>query len=187
MSALQKRLNSRLRSQCRPKVNILASLILPEIFLDQLQQLADIKPPPGCSSRMASLDGWCFHVSQTRVHWQAARLACQALGGKLGSVTSSEENHIVTELGREVKSALWTGWCNSRSGWSWEDGNRWSFTAWPSCEKNTRYFFDPHIGEHEHKVHLGGAQGEGLPRRLPVWLAGTEHGLCLHNPWMLFG
>ena len=144
---------------------------------------------------MASLDGWCFHVSQTRVHWQAARLACQALGGKLGSVTSSEENHIVTELGREVKSALWTGGCQdtSTSGWSWEDGNRWSFTAWPSCEKNTRYFFDPHIGEHEHKVHLGGAQGEGLPRRLPVRLAGSvfkpnhnwkTHGL--DDIWLIF-
>ena len=127
------------------------------------------------------------------MHWQAARLACQALGGKLGSVTSSEENHIVTELGREVKSALWTGGCNSRSGWSWEDGNRWSFTAWPSCEKNTRYFFDPHIGEDEHKVHLGGAQGEGLPRRLPVRLAGTvfkpNHSWITHgldDIWLIF-
>ena len=54
-------------------------------------------------------------------------------------------------------------------------------------------FFDPHIGEDEHKVHLGGAQGEGLPRRLPVRLAGSvfkpnhswkTHGL--DDIWLIF-
>ena len=88
------------------------------------------KFPAGCSSRMASLGGWCFHLSQTRMPWASARMACQAFGGQLSSITSAEEDLIVTQLAREAKSAVWTGGCqrSSRAGWKWEDGNRWRFT-----------------------------------------------------------
>ena len=96
--------------------------------------------PAGCSLRMASLGGWCYHVSQAQMPWHAARLACQALGGQLASITSSEEDLLVIELAREEEGALWTGGCqqSSRSGWNWEDGRRWRFTRWPSCEEHTR-------------------------------------------------
>lgn len=89
---------------------------------------------------MASLGGWCYHLSQAQMPWAASRLACQALGGQLSSITSSEEDLVVAELAREAKSAVWTGGCqeSSRAGWKWEDGSRWRFTRWPSCEEHTR-------------------------------------------------
>ena len=140
--------NNRFSWQCLPKVTILA----PNTHHLNTCHLLDCylwtsfniglasKLPAGCSLRMASLGGWCYHLSQAQMPWAASRLACQALGGQLSSITSSEEDLVVAELAREAKSAVWTGGCqeSSRAGWKWEDGSRWRFTRWPSCEEHTR-------------------------------------------------
>lgn len=105
------------------------------------KQIQPAVSPESCSLRMPSKEGWCYHVSKAEMPWQAARLACQALGGQLSSITSSDEDRLIHQLAmEEAKGALWTGGCQQspRSGWRWEEGRTWRFTRWPSCEVHTR-------------------------------------------------
>ena len=190
--------NNRFSWQCLPKVTILA----PNTHHLNTCHLLDCylwtsfniglasKLPAGCSLRMASLGGWCYHLSQAQMPWAASRLACQALGGQLSSITSSEEDLVVAELAKEAKSAVWTGGCqeSSRAGWKWEDGSRWRFTRWPSCEEHTRCTWgDP--GERGCLVvSQSGWQVKSM--MTPDWYLDvhfTWPGLCLHDSWMSFG
>ena len=70
MDALQTPPKSRFSQQYLRKVR--SSQYFPVI--NQLDFFGQVNPlPAGCSLRMPSKEGWCYHVSKAEMPWQAAR------------------------------------------------------------------------------------------------------------------
>ena len=72
------------------------------------------------------------------MNWNAAKSACQALGGTLAMVKSQAEQQA---LASKISHATWIGLhrdSKDPSRWLWVDGTRPSYARWYSGEPNNR-------------------------------------------------
>ena len=85
--------------------------------------------------------------------WNEHNDRAKAMGGKLASITSAEENQQVTRI--SGGGPVWIGGIRKGRGngsgadhWYWSDGQTWSYTNWHPGEPNSS-------DGHENRVHLG--------------------------------
>ena len=129
-------------------------------FLMVLEVPDDIKYQVGGGSLIIDVEvdirdeeGWVeditsftFSLHATKKTWEEAERDCQREGGHLASVTSDEENEMVSNLVADKKVWLggsWQGALGSPQlggspqwggvtpvGWAWSDNSTWGYTNW---------------------------------------------------------
>ena len=95
-----------------------------------------IVPTTGCGA--ISVEGTCFsHSTSTGINWVDARLQCVTRGYDLATVTSLEENTLMSSL--TTATHCWIGY-NDRDiegTFVWADGSASTYTNWsPNGEPN---------------------------------------------------
>jgi uncharacterized repeat protein (TIGR02543 family) len=80
-------------------------------------------------------NGHSYKLYDNSITWTEAKAACEALGGHLATITTSEEQQfIVSILGFGSKRAYWLGATDAEQegNWKWITGEDWSYTNWDS-------------------------------------------------------
>lgn len=73
-----------------------------------------------------------YEVIASDMSWEEAKLACEAKGGYLATITSAEEHAIISELAtKSGLTYLWIGACLT------SDTDEWSTTTWITGEEMT--------------------------------------------------
>ncbi|WP_432736210.1 lectin-like protein [Maridesulfovibrio sp. FT414] len=84
-------------------------------------------------------------VQSSGISWTDAKLAAEAAGGHLATITSAEENNFFkTTIFNNQQNAYWlgayqTGDNNRKTptdNWNWVTGEEWSYTDWSPVEPN---------------------------------------------------
>ncbi len=66
--------------------------------------------------------------------WSEAKAKCEAMGGHLVTITSSEEQAFIESIN---SSSRWIGgYRDSGNNWKWVTGEKWSYTNWAPNEPN---------------------------------------------------
>ncbi len=81
-------------------------------------------------------NGHTYELYLNRLSWHNAKLKCEELGGHLATITSEEEQEIVTTLA-DGKGA-YLGATNENGTWEWITGEEFSYTNWVSGEPNNK-------------------------------------------------
>lgn len=77
--------------------------------------------------------GRCFKASASAATFEAAVRACDAMGGKLGSIKSESENDLVAEmLEQKGVKRMWIGYTDSEKEgeWKWVDESDSEYSNW---------------------------------------------------------
>ncbi|KAL8575205.1 hypothetical protein ACOMHN_042326 [Nucella lapillus] len=121
-------------------------------FICQTKATVNGHPPPVTTPRPWSANCgpyWeaapnsysCYMFNTDRLSWTDARLACQAKGGDLASITAlAEEAYITGRIASLNTPFFWVG-ANDRqveTGWQWSDRSPFSFLDWNPGEPNNR-------------------------------------------------
>lgn len=76
--------------------------------------------------------------------WYEAKAYCESLGGYLATITSREEQNIITNLIRDRRNFYWLGGTDvSVEGeWKWITGEVWNYTNWDSGQPDNLSGYD---------------------------------------------
>lgn len=84
-------------------------------------------------------------VQSSGIQWEDARIAAEAAGGHLATVTSAEENSFFKSVVfKDLSKAYWLGAFQTgdedrqtpTANWNWVTGEQWAYTDWSSVEPN---------------------------------------------------
>ncbi len=77
---------------------------------------------------------YMYYFFENPVRWDDAEAFCESLGGHLATITSPEEQEVLTNGNEDF---LWIGgrW-GIDGGWTWVTGEAWSYSAWNEGEPN---------------------------------------------------
>ncbi|KAH7724408.1 CLEC-50 protein [Aphelenchoides avenae] len=83
----------------------------------------------------------CFKVLKGVATWNQYNVNCTALGGRMGSVTSAEEQAFVLDLARAYVPYGLVTWIGlhipvGTARWAWADGSSVNYTNWNTGEPN---------------------------------------------------
>ncbi|KAM9351452.1 galactose-specific lectin nattectin-like [Symphorus nematophorus] len=98
-------------------------------------------PAPCCPPGWTRYGSRCFLFQNRGVTMVKAESICQALGGNLASIHSSEENTFVRELIHEEARSYPPAWIGGHDGvkdghWMWTDGTKFNYVTWAPTEPN---------------------------------------------------
>lgn len=138
-------------------------------------------------------------IQSSGISWDDAKLAAEAAGGHLATITSAEESaYLKSNVFRDLNKAYWlggyqTGDQNKKTpteNWNWVTDEEWSFTDWSNIEPNnagtneihlsadSRYGFQWNDEDSDVSHQINGYVVEkslSAPTPIPgaVWLLGT--------------
>jgi cysteine-rich repeat protein len=75
----------------------------------------------------------CYRLEQGPATWSDAESYCVSWHGHLASLTSAAEQTWV-ETSFALQDFVWLGGTNEGAGWTWVDGEPWSYTHWLSAQ-----------------------------------------------------
>ena len=82
--------------------------------------------------------GHLYALVENNTNWYGAYDAANSMGGHLATITSAEEQSIITALLSNAPSNLyWLGGIKT-NGWSWITGEEFEYTNWKSGEPNNK-------------------------------------------------
>jgi len=82
-------------------------------------------------------EGHYYKVFDEPMAWTEARDACEAAGGYLACISTSDEQAFIQELIKDSdKGNIWIGGYYSRPdrSWHWVDGSDWGYTNWDKSQ-----------------------------------------------------
>lgn len=89
---------------------------------------------------MTLFNGKAYQIFDKPLSWHDAKLYCEALGGSLACITSSDEQEFITSLLGEHPSIgyYWLGGTDATSDntWQWVSGEPWEYSHWEVGEPN---------------------------------------------------
>ena len=88
-----------------------------------------------CNARI--LNGHLYAAFDVELNWYDAYKYCDAIGGHLVTITSQEEQNLITEIvsnrtltANRSEYYYWTGALKNTNGWEWITGEDFSYTNW---------------------------------------------------------
>ncbi|CCO24617.1 lectin-like protein [Maridesulfovibrio hydrothermalis] len=93
-------------------------------------------------------------VQTSGISWDEARIAAEAAGGHLATITSIEENNFFkSNVFKDANKAYWLGAYqtgdedrqNPTANWQWITGEEWTYTDWSSVEPNNAGMDEAHL------------------------------------------
>ncbi|KAL9952690.1 hypothetical protein ACROYT_G039981 [Oculina patagonica] len=82
------------------------------------------------------MQGRCYKFFSTKLNWNAAKSACEALGSELVIINSQAEQQAIRAI---IKQKIWIGLYRDpkdKNSFLWVDGSRPSYTNWGAGEPN---------------------------------------------------
>ncbi len=93
-------------------------------------------------------------IQTSGISWDAAKIAAEAAGGHLATITSVEESSFFkSTVFKDLNKAYWLGGYQTgdenrqtpTANWNWITGEEWSFTDWASVEPNNAQINEIHL------------------------------------------
>ena len=78
-----------------------------------------------------------FHSSDEAITWDAARLACQVIGGDLASIHSAEEDAYAWSISKSEPAFFGLNDVANDGTWLWSDGSPLNYTNWNNTIGNS--------------------------------------------------
>ncbi|OEU66507.1 MAG: lectin [Desulfovibrio sp. S3730MH75] len=109
---------------------------------------------PAAASNYSFGDSRYQIVTSKGISWNDAKLAAEAAGGHLATITSIEENNFLKDrIFKHKKDAYWLGAYQTgdddkntpTENWNWVTGEEWNFADWSSIEPNNAQINEIHL------------------------------------------
>jgi len=100
--------------------------------------LVPVAPASKCEDSWSHQGTKCYKLFTEKASWEAARLTCACSNsGELVSITSAEENTLVTNTAGDTENT-WIGAhdIGAENTFEWTDGTSWSYTNWRENHPN---------------------------------------------------
>lgn len=111
-------------------------LLNAKLAVEKAIELRDQKVKEEENSSAEPTDGHKYEIFRETMTWEEAKVACEAKGGHLATITSQEEQKIIESLNTQ-NSKLWIGgYKNSAGQWCWVTGELWEYQNWGDGEPN---------------------------------------------------
>lgn len=84
-------------------------------------------------------NGHAYMILNRRKDWLEARELCEGLGGHLATITSEEEQTVITELMADSSDHnFWLGSYSKDGAWIWITGEAFEYQSWAPGEPNAK-------------------------------------------------
>ncbi len=109
---------------------------------------------PALASTFSFGDSEYTLVETSGISWADAKLAAEASGGHLATITSAAESDFFkSQVFKDLSKAYWLGAFqtgdenrqNPTDNWQWVTGEDWSYTDWSSNEPNNAAIDEMHL------------------------------------------
>lgn len=86
----------------------------------------------------APVSGGCYMLFDNQQNWDAARVACEALGPDthLATVADAAENQLISDLAGSARVWIAGSDAGNEGNWIWYNGEAFAFDNWRSGEPN---------------------------------------------------
>ena len=99
--------------------------------------------------------GHLYAAFDITCNWFDAYTYCESLGGHLATITSQQEQSIITDMMTTASANIyWIGGLKNTSGWEWITGESFTYTNWyknqPGNKNNNEWFLHVYSGAVEY-------------------------------------
>ena len=121
-------------------------------------------------------------VQSSGINWDDAKLAAEAAGGHLATITSAAENNFLkNNVFQGLDKAYWLGAYqtgdedrqNPTSNWHWVTGEDWTFTDWYNSEPNNAGTNEIHLSADQRFNFQWNDEGSAVSRMIQGYVIET--------------
>ena len=89
--------------------------------------------------KTVSLNGHTYSLYNGKVAWTTAKSWCEDHGGHLMTITSAEEQNIVSQLNQDELLLFLGGYLDENNDWNWVTGETFQYTDWSRVTEGSSY------------------------------------------------